>query len=272
MIFQLEWCEKGGFKTFLEIKILTMNLLSRVLQTYTTNLPLGVLEYIVTQIPLPARVVWEVRFFKRTSPGERAAHCSVQVIRMWLSRKCWRYLCFFLLLRIPKHLTLEMMVWLTGWFWDKNTQQPFGIWQRTKKRLLLSRSPHVRFHFRLWLNQDFNHVMIMRSLFCNMKRSVSKFFHHTRKLGDKARPEDFVDIIIKQLRPIRLDASSWQDKASLPTHQSYFLPQSLHRRCVSLQINQELLNARVGNITPQQKPRASLTKKYKWLLLPFTLI
>ena len=50
--------------------------------------------------------------------------------------------------------------------------------------------------------------MIMRSLFCNMKRSVSKFFHHTRKLGDKARPEDFVDIIIKQLRPIRLDASS----------------------------------------------------------------
>ena len=147
LIFQLEWCEKGGFKTFLEIKILTMDLLSWVLQTDTTNLPLGVLEYIVTQIPLPARVVWEGRFFKRTSPWERAAHCSVQVIRMWLSRKCWRYL-FFLLLRIPKHLTSEMMVWLTGWFWGKNTQQPFGIWQRTKKRLLLSRSPHVRFHFR----------------------------------------------------------------------------------------------------------------------------
>ena len=142
------------------------------------------------------------------------------------------------------------------------------LWDLTKnKEKIVSFSfSACKVSFPLWRNQDFNHVMIMRSLFCNMKRSVSKFFHHTRKLGDKARPEDFVDIIIKQLRPIRLDASSWQDKASLPTHQSYFLPQSLHRRCVSLQINQELLNARVGNITPQQKPRASLTKNYKWLL------
>ena len=49
-----------------------------------------------------------------------------------------------------------------------------------------------------------------------MKRSVSKFFHHTRKLGDKARPEDFVEIIegskLKQgpKVPFELDTSSDQ--------------------------------------------------------------